>query len=172
MELIFYRSEAGYSANIDANGDYMSIMLDTGSPISMISIPSLLQITGESLFSFRKNAEMFLQKYKSLPFTVYGSQIYEVRYEFIPYLVKGIKIGEVKLPYFLFWVDITYMNSDKNAPTTILFGYDYIKQGKKSFDEYDNFHIFFDKFDVNTFSVEYAMSNVNDNINEIKTLLM
>ena len=33
------------------------IELDTGSPISVISIPVLLSITGESLFAFRKKAD-------------------------------------------------------------------------------------------------------------------
>ena len=57
------------------------------------------------------------------------------------------------------------------VPTSILFGFDYIKQGKKWFDENDDFHISFESITADTFSVEYALSNVNERITEIRRLI-
>ena len=48
------------------------IELDTGSPISVISIPVLLSITGESLFAFRKKADAFVNKHGKLSITFFG----------------------------------------------------------------------------------------------------
>lgn len=171
IELIFEKADFCYQSVIDLGGDEAYIELDTGSPITTISIPNLLQITGESLFAFRKKSERFLAKYKGLSLGVYGTQVNEVRHEFIPYLIRNIKIGNVTLPYFMFWVDITNINSSKIVPTSILFGFDYIGQGTKSFDGDDNFHIVFNEIKADTFGVQYVMSNINDQINEIDSLL-
>ena len=70
----------------------------------------------------------------------------------------------------MFWVDITNLNKKDIIPTSILFGYDYFKQGKKWFDSNDDFHISFDGITADTFSVEYALSNINEQINEISQL--
>ena len=54
MDLIFHKTEYEYYTNIDIDGDDSRMILDTGSPVTTISIPSLLQITGEPMFAFRK----------------------------------------------------------------------------------------------------------------------
>ncbi len=171
MDLIFHKTEYEYYTNIDIDGDDSRMILDTGSPVTTISIPSLLQITGEPMFAFRKKADAFMQNYETLSLGSYGSHK-DDKNDFIPYLVKDIRIGDIVFPYFMFWVDITYLNSKSPVPTPILFGYDYIKQGKKRFDDDDNFHIAFDEIKADTFSVKYAMSNVCDGINEIKSLVV
>ncbi len=94
-----------------------------------------------------------------------------VTHNFLPYLVKQLIIDTVRFPYFLFWVDVTNLNSKELLPTSILFGYDYIRQWKKRFDENDDFHIVFDKISADTFSVEYALSNINERVNEISKLI-
>ena len=66
MEIIFSKSDHCYQTSIDLGGDDALIELDTGSPISTISVPNLLQITGESLFSFRKKADAFTAVHKPL----------------------------------------------------------------------------------------------------------
>ena len=58
-----------------------------------------------------------------------------------------------------------YLNSKSPVPTPILFGYDYIKQGKKRFDDDDNFHIAFDEIKADTFSVNYHNQNGKTGIN-------
>ncbi len=171
IEIVFYKSEFCYQTPIDLGGDTAMIELDSGSPITTISVPNLLQITGESLYAFRKKVELFTHNHEPVSLGVYGSQVNEVSHDFLPYLVKDLKIGNAQFPFFMFWVDITHLNSKNMMPTSILFGYDYIKQGKKHFDEDDNFHIIFDSIKADTFSVEYAMSNINEQINEIHSLV-
>ena len=61
-ELVFRKSEFCYHTTIDLGYDTAQIELDTGSPITTISIPNLLQITGESFVVFRKKVELFLDK--------------------------------------------------------------------------------------------------------------
>lgn len=170
-ELLFRKTEFCYRTTIDLGGDESYIELDTGSPITTISIPNLLQITGESLSAFRHKVTSFLTMYSPLSLGVYGSQINDVKHEFLPYLVKDIQIDETLFPYFLFWVDITPINSSKITPTSILLGFDYIRQGDKRFDEDDNFHIRFGTIKADFFSVKYAMSNVSENIYMIKELI-
>ena len=170
IESVFYKSEFCYQTSIDLGGDTAVMELDSGSPISTISVPNLLQITGESLFAFRKKVDLFTQTHKPISLGVYGSQVNEVSHDFLPYLVKSLRIDNALFPYFMFWVDITHLNSNNMLPTSILFGYDYIKQGQKHFDATDNFHIAFDSIKADTFSVEYAISNINEQINEIHNL--
>ena len=102
IELVFTKTEYCYQSLIDLGGDDALIELDTGSPISTISIPNLLQITGESLLSFRKKVNTFTGSNNPLSLGVYGSQMNSVKHDFIPYLIKKLKIGETKFPYFLF----------------------------------------------------------------------
>lgn len=171
IELIFEKTDFGYQSKIDLGVDEAVMELDTGSPITTISVPNLLQITGETIYAFRKKTEAFLNEHKPLLLGVYGSQMNEVRHRFLPYLVKDVHIGAEIFPYFLFWVDITHLNSQRIVPTSILFGFDYIRQGKKFFDDEDQFHIVFEKVQADTFSVSYAMSNINDRVNEIGELI-
>ncbi len=171
IELVFSKSDYCYQTSIDLGGDAATMELDTGSPITTISIPNLIQITGEPLFAFRNKANAFMQEHKPLSLGVYGSQVTSVTHNFLPYLVKQLIIDTVRFPYFLFWVDVTNLNSKELLPTSILFGYDYIRQGKKRFDENDDFHIVFDKISADTFSVEYALSNINERVNEISKLI-
>ena len=60
----------------------------------------------------------------------------------------------------MFWVDITKMNTNEIVPTSTLMGFDAVCQGKKSFDENDDFHMEIDKFSVDTRSIRYALSNI------------
>ena len=172
IELVFRKNEYCYHSYINLQGDDVVIELDTGSPITTISIPSLLQITGESLYAFQKKAEGFLAAYGSLSLGVYGSQMHDVSRQFLPYLVRNVTIGSATFPYFLFWVDITNINDKEIRPTSILFGFDYIRQGRKYFDENDDFHIVFDKIQADMFSVRHALSNINESTNDIDRLLL
>ena len=70
----------------------------------------------------------------------------------------------------VFWVDITYLNSKNISSTSTLFGFDYISQGKKYFDDEDNFHISFESIRADTFSVKYAVSNIDEDICVIREL--
>ena len=84
----------------------------------------------------------------------------------IPYLATDITIGEQNLNYFLFWLDVT--NYTKYEITTTLFGYDYIKQGKKWFDDSDNFHIKFENnIQVDLQGIKGALNNYNEKISDI-----
>ena len=172
MEIVFSKSEFSYRTQIDLHGDVATMELDTGSPITTISIPNLLQITGESFFSFQKKADLFRVEHRSLFLGVYGSEMNEVMHEFLPYLVKDVGIDNTSFPFFLFWVDITHIKSSDIVPTSILFGFDYIRQGEKWFDDEDNFHIAFDGIKADTFSVKYALSNLNEEVNNIEKLLI
>ena len=164
-ELIFKKGETAYIAQIDVAGpNKPKIELDTGSPISVISIPVLLSITGESLFAFRKKADAFVNNHGKLSIGVYGSEISKVKHSFVPYLIKDITIGGGKIPYFMFWVDITKMNTNEIVPTSTLMGFDTICQGKKSFDENDDFHMELGNLHVDTLSIQYALSNISDEI--------
>lgn len=164
-ELIFKKGETAYIARIDVAGpNKPKIELDTGPPISVISIPVLLGITGESLFVFRKKADAFVSKHGKLSIGVYGSEITKVKHSFVPYLIKDITIGGGKIPYFMFWVDITKMNTSEIVPTSTLMGFDSISQGKKSFDENDDFHMKLENLRVDTLSIRYALSNISDEI--------
>ncbi len=99
-EFIFNKFDYGYSGMIDLGDDEGDIELDTGAPISVISIPYLLQITGESMYAFRKKIERFTQAHSTLELGVYGSQMNEVRHEFVPYVIKDITICGVWVPFF------------------------------------------------------------------------
>ena len=168
-ELIFKRGKTAYIAQIDvANRIKPKIDLVTGSPIAVISIPVMLSITGESLFAFRKKANSFVNKHGKLSIGVYGSEITNVKHSFVPYLIKDITIGGGIIPYFMFWVDITKMNTSEIVPTSTLMGFDSISQGKKSFDENDDFHMELENFHVDTLSIRYALSNVSDEIDLIQ----
>ena len=171
IELVFRKTDNCYQTFVDIGDDEAAMELDTGSPITTISIPNLLQITGELLFAFRRKVDAFKKEHTPLSLGVYGSQMNEVRHSFLPYLVKDIRISGTEIPFFLFWVDIAFLDSKEILPTSILFGFDYINQGKKWFDESDNFHISFDGIRADTLSVEYAMSNINDEVNEISKLV-
>ena len=46
-ELVFTKSEYSFQTGIPTDDDEIVVYLDTGSPITTISIPSLLQITGD-----------------------------------------------------------------------------------------------------------------------------
>ena len=165
-EMIFKKGESAYIAQIDIVGpNKPKIELDTGSPISVISIPVLLSITGESLVAFRKKANDFIDKHGKLSIGAYGSEITNVKHSFIPYLVKDITIGGGKMPYIMFWVDITKINTSEIVPTSTLMGFDIICQRKKSFDENDDFHMELEKLRVDTLSIRYALSNTTDEIN-------
>lgn len=171
IEFVFTKTDFCYQTSIDLGEDDAVIELDTGSPITTVPIPSLLQITGESLFTLRKKVQAFLDVHKPLTLGVYGSQMNAAKYEFLPYLVKDVKIDDVPIPYFLFWVDVTHINSKEIVPTSMLFGFDYLRQGKKWFDENDDFHISFDSITADLFEVDYAMSNINEEIRELKSLM-
>ena len=171
-ELVFTKSEYSFQTGIPTDDDEIVVYLDTGSPITTISIPSLLQITGEPISVFRNKVHSFLGKYDALSFGVYGSQMSDIRCDFIPYLIKDIRFGETDIPYFLFWVDVTHVDSKKIIPTSTLFGFDYIRQGIKTFDPEDNFHIAFETICADLFSVDYALSNINEEISEIRSLVL
>ena len=170
-ELIFRKMPSSYEIDIELGEAKSRVKLDTGSPITTISIPNLLHITAEPIFAFRKKLESFLAEHEPLSFGVYGSQMSEVSHDFIPYVVSDVKIGSLKFPHFMFWVDITYYKEKKIIPTSILFGFDYIRQGRKFFDTEDNFHIVFEHLYADTLSVEYALSNVADHANKISHLM-
>ena len=164
-ELIFRKGETAYIAEIDVAGPKKpKIELDTGSPISVISIPVLLSITGESLFAFRTKADDFINKHGKLSIGVYGSEISNVKHSFVPYLIRDITIGGGRIPYFMFWVDITKLNTSEIVPTSTLMGFDSVSQGMKHFDDNDDFHIELDKLHFDTLSIRYALSNIDDEI--------
>ena len=165
-ELIFRKEETAYIAEINVAGPgKLKIELDTGSPISVISIPVLLSITGESLFAFRKKADDFINKHGKHSIGVYGSEITNVKHSFVPYILKNITIGGGKVPCFMFFGgDITKMNTSEIVPTSTLMGFDSISQGMKCFDDNDDFHIEMDKLHFDTLSIRYVLSNVKDAI--------
>ena len=171
-ELIFEKQPSGYEAPLRLTDNQKVVVhLDTGSPITIISIPDLLALTKENLSVFRIRVERFIEKHGKLNYGVYGSQITKVEHSFIPYVVKDIIIGETKVFRFLFWVDVTFYNKAIIEPTSILFGYDYIFSGEKSFDKNDNFRIKIDSVVPDTKSIGYALSNLDDGIHEISMLL-
>ena len=124
IELVFTKTDFCYQTSIDLGDDTAPMELDTGSPITTISIPNLLQITGESLFAFKKKTSLFLETHKPLSLGVYGSQVNAVTHDFLPYLLKKLKIGGTAFSWFLFWADITNLHSKDMIPTPILFGFD------------------------------------------------
>lgn len=171
-ELIFRKHQSGFIAPIKISKNQNAIMqLDTGSPITVISIPDILALTEEKLSLFRIRVEQFINKYGTLDFGVYGSQITRVKHLFVPYVVKDIEIGHTKVPRFMFWVDVTFYNKMQIEPTSILFGYDYVYFGKKYFDNDDSFHIQIDNISPDTKSIGYALSNIDDRIDEIALLM-
>lgn len=143
--------------------------LDTGSPITIISIPVLLQITGESLVALRNKISGFFKEHSALSFGSYGFQVTNLSYSFIPYIVKDIDIGGSKWEYFMFWVDITnYMSKDIKVTST-LFGFDYFSQGTKSFDAKDNLIINYDKgLHFDTYDLGYALTETEQIIDCIE----
>ncbi|MBR1628894.1 MAG: hypothetical protein IJ679_06465 [Lachnospiraceae bacterium] len=144
-EIIFYKRPTEYYNALPIKGMpqiQKEIYLDTGSPITVISIPSLLQITGDSLSSFRLSVEGFLDKNHAIVFGGYDMKSNAYRYRLIPYIVNEVEIGATTMRPFMFWVNINNYKVE-DAPT--LFGMDYFHQGKKWFDEKDNIHIAFDK---------------------------
>ena len=169
ISLEFKKKISSYSATIGigalVNPD---IELDTGSPITIISIPVLLKITNERLDEFRKKVSLFLANHTPLEFGAYGSQDNDIRRKFIPYIVNNIKISDCIIPYFMFWVDITKYKNDDIKFTSILFGFDYISQGNKFFDNDDNFHIEFNRICLDTQKIGYALSNTSKGICKIE----
>ena len=173
-ELIFKKDVSEYNINIlIPDNDNIIMSLDTGSPITILCIKHLLQITEEPLSVLLNKIEDALNKNCYIGFGVYGSQEHGIGRKFIPYLLKDIKIGSNKINFFLVWLDITNYNNETEV-TSALFGFDYIKQGKKWFDEEDNFHIKFDKnFRLDILGLDGALCNYSDKIlslNEIKKL--
>lgn len=58
-----------------------------------------------------------------------------------------------------------------NEITSTLFGFDYIKQGKKWFGENDDFHIEVEGcFEVDLLGVKGALSNYNDRISSLEEI--
>ena len=119
-ELIFKKTVSGYASEIQISKYQSSIMqLDTGSPITVISIPDIVAITRGNLALLRLRIEDFITNYGTLDFGVYGSQITKVKHSFVPYVVKDIKIGDIMVPRFMFWIDVTFYNRLEIEPTSI-----------------------------------------------------
>lgn len=173
-DIVFFKKDFSYTTEIStADGSIAEMDLDTGSPITIISIPILLQITKEPLFSLRNRITDFLASYHSLDFGVYGSQATKVRHSFIPYIIKELNIGGMEIPYFMFWLDISNYKDRTIPVTSTLFGFDYIRQGEKTFDPKDNFHIKFPKkYKLDTFEINYALSSFDTNILAIDKLIV
>ena len=78
-ELIFEKLPSGYEALLRLTDNQRVVVhLDTGSPITIISIPDLLALTRENLSVFRIRVERFIEKHGTLNYGVYGSQITKV----------------------------------------------------------------------------------------------
>ena len=60
------------------------------------------------------------------------------------------------------------MNTSEIVPTSTLMGFDTVCQGKKSFDENDDFHMELDNLRVDTLSIQYALCNISDEIDLIQ----
>ncbi len=171
-DIVFEKKRSGYISTLKMSRDRSSvIVLDTGSPITVISIPDILALTKESISTFRIKVEDFIDRYGTLDYGVYGSQMTNVIHSFIPYVVKEIVIGEVEIPRFMFWVDVTFYNKPLIEPTSILFGYDYVFLGQKHFDKEDNFHISIENMVPDTKTIGYALSNIDEEIREISSLM-
>ena len=147
MEIVFEKTPAYYFAKlnnpVNKNLAEQPILLDTGSPITLISIPALLEITGQSMSEFRVLVDEFLNNYQPVIFGGYDMMSSKQRFSFIPYILNKVVIGECELKPFMFWVNVTNYRERNIKKSSILLGLDYINQGKKWFDEKDDFHISF-----------------------------
>ena len=177
VQLVFSKRYSFWSAYISNNDKRLpdiEIKLDSGSPITVISIPSLLQITGESIGSFSAKLKKYLLKCRPAMYGGYGdsdSNGQTLSLQFVPYLLKGIIIEGESIPVFLFWVDISGFSSGHIVNRSTLFGFDYLSLGDKHFDQKDNFYIEFDPYKIDASGVEYAITNYSDEICEIKSEL-
>ncbi|MBR1628421.1 MAG: hypothetical protein IJ679_04025 [Lachnospiraceae bacterium] len=129
IELQFDKGICEYEVQIQqitkAN-DTLPMKLDSGSPITIICIPYLLEVTSEHYSTLLLKIENAIAHNDYVSYHAYGSQEDDNGRNFIPYLATDITIGEQNLNYFLFWLDVT--NYTKYEITTTLFGYDYIKE--------------------------------------------
>ena len=145
IELIFKKQSWEYTIGMKSkysDTSEISMTLDTGSPISIMCIGKLIEISQESYMTLINKIEDLINNNVYMEFGIYGSQEHNVSRKFIPYLLSNIEIGGQKLKLFLIWVDVTnYKDKEKLAITTTLFGFDYFKQGKKWFDNSDNLHM-------------------------------
>lgn len=146
-EIVFYKSPFDYHTQIQTTKEKpnIDIFLDTGSPVTLISIPTLIQMTGEFFSDFCKSVETFLNQHQPVTMGAYGMSEEGGRFAFIPYIVNEVIIGNVLFKPFMFWVNVTGYKSKNIKNSSTLFGMDYINQGKKWFDENDDFHIQFQK---------------------------
>ncbi len=180
-DLVFNKQSDEYSVDIKIPSrvdDSISMTLDTGSPISIICVQNLIEITKEPRVVLLNKIDSALNSGNSVTFGVYGSQEknQEEREDriFVPYVLHNVVIGGQQLKLFLMWVDVTNYTTTK-AITSTLFGFDYIKQGKKWFDEDDNFHISVeDNFGLDIKGCAKAISNVSKDlasINDINAII-
>ncbi|MBQ9631576.1 MAG: hypothetical protein IJV04_01480 [Lachnospiraceae bacterium] len=163
-ELVFNKDFSEYYAEVSVpdKDDTITMALDTGSPISTICIQHLVQITKESKAGLLKRIEKHLDAGYYLSLNVYGSQEHKVKRTFIPYVLKDLIVAGEKVNYIIMWLDVTNYNH-KHGATSMLFGFDNIKAGKKWFDDEDNFHIRANScFNTDIFGIERALSNFGD----------
>ena len=145
-EIVFYKSPFDYQTQIKTSEEKpnIDIFLDTGSPVTLVSIPTLIQMTGELFSSFCMSVEKFLNQNQPITMGAYGMSDDDNRFAFIPYIVNEVVIGDALFKPFMFWVNVTGYKSKNIKNSSTLFGMDYINQGKKWFDENDDFHIQFE----------------------------
>lgn len=101
-------------------------------------------MTGEFLSGFYMSIDKFLNDYKPVTMGAYGMSDEDERFAFIPYIVNEVVIGDAIFKPFMIWVNTTGYKSKDIINSSTLFGMDYINQGKKWFDENDDFHIQFE----------------------------
>ena len=156
IEIVFDKHTTEYSININLSSrvnDNISMKLDTGSPISVICVQNLKQITQEPWSKLVEKIDSIKDdKDNILHLGVYGNSLNHLEVQqdddknknkyrdFIPYVIKDIVIGGQKIPCFIFWVDVTNYK-DRSEITSTLFGFDNMCIGEKWFDDNDNFHI-------------------------------
>lgn len=176
VELIFDKcaDDEEYSVGMDvlsSQKDSVSMSLDTGSPITTICIQNLIKISNESRVTLLNKISDAISYGNYIEFGVYGSQDHNIRRRFVPYLLNDVTIGGCEIKFFLMWIDVT--NYKKlSAITSTLFGFDYIKQGKKWFDENDNFHIQVkDSFDIDLRDAGGALNHYSNRLLSLKELI-
>lgn len=174
IQLVFKKGIDEYSAGIKVPSkkvnDSIPITLDTGSPITTICVQNLIKISNESKDDIFRKLLNAKSVGNTINFGVYGHQDTKESRDFAPYLLEDMIMCGVHINYFLFWVDVT--NLAQTAITSTLFGYDYIKQGRKVFDKEDNFHILVDQeFTLDIRELNGTLSKHTNSINTLNELI-
>ena len=172
-ELIFNKTPYGYTIDIKLLSrpeDSISMSLDTGSPITTICMQNLIEISKETRMTLINKVDAAIEKKNYIEFGVYGSQDHNINRRFVPYLLDNVVIGGQKFAFFLFWLDVTNYKT-QTAITSTLFGFDYIKQGLKSFDDQDNFHIKIDNgFNIDIGDLDGVLSHYKNEVCSLREI--